>query len=336
MAAFQDIQVKFLDLIKSNLPENISLADEIADVLHISKDSAYRRLRGETTLSLNEIQKLCSQFGVSIDTLLHVDTDSVTFQYRSIDNENFTFEDYLQFILGNLTMLSAFEVKQLTYLAKDVPPFHHFQFPRLAEFKYFFWLKTILYHPKYADRVFEFDSMPKEYVEVGSRIWEEYVRIPSLEVWTYETINITLRQIEFYLDCGLFANPKEAETLVDTFEQEIHHVKAQAEKGYKFHLGTDEVGPPNSYQMFSNEVNIPDTTIFFQMGDTKIAYVTHNNLNILTTSNKDFCDNTDSYIQNILRKSSMISTSGEKERTKFFNRLSRQIDETRSLVKRYQ
>jgi hypothetical protein len=70
------------------------------------------------------------------------------------------------------------------------------------------------------------------------------------------------------------------------------------------------------------------------MGDTNITFITHNNLNILATSNPAFCENTERYIQNLLRKSSLISTSSEKERIKFFNRLDRKIAKVRDIISR--
>ena len=108
MAPYEDVQTSFLNMIKESMPKNLSFADEIAELLNVSKDSAYRRLRGETTLSLAEIQKLCSHFGVSIDRLLGTSTDQITFQYRAVDGVNLTFEDYLNSILGNLHMINKF------------------------------------------------------------------------------------------------------------------------------------------------------------------------------------------------------------------------------------
>jgi len=332
MAPYQDVQTTFLNMIKESMPKNLSFADEIADLLGVSKDSAYRRLRGETTLSLAEIQKLCSHFGVSIDKLLGTSSDQITFQYRSVDGENLTFEDYLYSILGNLKMINTFEGKELIYLAKDIPPFHYFVFRPLGEFKCFFWMKTILNLPEYADKKFSFEQIQNKYLEVGDLIWAEYVNTPSLEVWSYETINITLRQIEFYCDCGLFENYSDSLILLDYVEKLIKHIKNQAELGQKFHVETDEKGTEGNFQLYSNEISIADTTIFFKMGDTKITFITHNTLNILATSNQAFCENTYNHIQNLIRKSSLISSSSVKERTKFFNRLNKKINKVRDEI----
>ena len=334
MTPFENIQISFLDLVKKSMPANLSLAEELSDVLNISKDSAYRRLRGETTLSLNEVQRLSNHFGVSLDTLLNTQNESVTFQYRSINNDSFTFKDYLNSILDNLRTINQYDIRNLTFLAKDIPPWHHFQFPRLSEFKCFFWMKTILKVPRYTDEKFEFDILPKDYIDIGLKIWEEYIKTPSLEVWSYETINITLRQIEFFYDCGLFQNPSDSITLLDYLEKLVRHVEHQAELGYKFHFGTSESGEEGNFQLYSNEVNIADQTIFFKMRNTRITYLTHNNLNILTTTHRGFCEGTENYIKNILSKSSLISSSSQKERNRFFNRLLKKIDKTRAILSR--
>ena len=53
-----DAQLRFFQHIKSALPPNISFVDEIAGLLDISNDSAYRRIRADKPISFEELQKL--------------------------------------------------------------------------------------------------------------------------------------------------------------------------------------------------------------------------------------------------------------------------------------
>ena len=55
-----DIQGDFFRQIKQKLPAHLSTVDEIAMLLNISQDSAYRRIRGEKPLSFDEIQLLAT------------------------------------------------------------------------------------------------------------------------------------------------------------------------------------------------------------------------------------------------------------------------------------
>ncbi|HNJ27903.1 MAG TPA: helix-turn-helix domain-containing protein, partial [Ferruginibacter sp.] len=72
-------QLQFFQHIRSILPEHISLVDEIAGLLDISNDSAYRRIRGEKQISLDEMQKLSVHYKISIDQFLNLQSNSYIF-----------------------------------------------------------------------------------------------------------------------------------------------------------------------------------------------------------------------------------------------------------------
>jgi hypothetical protein len=57
----------------------LSIVDEVASLLEISNDSAYRRMRGDKPLSFEEVQKLCVHFSISLDGIFHLDTDTYFF-----------------------------------------------------------------------------------------------------------------------------------------------------------------------------------------------------------------------------------------------------------------
>ena len=85
------VQESFLNKVKTALPANISLVEELADLLEVSNDSAYRRLRCETPLNIDEIAKICTHFKVSFETDIQPNSETVSFNFfRLYDkNENF-------------------------------------------------------------------------------------------------------------------------------------------------------------------------------------------------------------------------------------------------------
>jgi len=60
----ESAQTKLMQRLRDGLPENISFVDELADLLQVSTDSAYRRIRGETALSIEEIASICKKFKI--------------------------------------------------------------------------------------------------------------------------------------------------------------------------------------------------------------------------------------------------------------------------------
>jgi plasmid maintenance system antidote protein VapI len=79
------IQTALFQAIKHRLPENFSFVHEIAELLGISYDSAYRRIRGDKPLTLVELIKLNEKFGLSVDTFLNVETNNVVFNCHAVD-----------------------------------------------------------------------------------------------------------------------------------------------------------------------------------------------------------------------------------------------------------
>ena len=87
-----DLQKLFFNHVRSKLPGHLSFVEEVADTLDISTDSAYRRIRGEKPISLEEIQKVCEKFQISLDHILGLNTNSTVFFGNWIGSENFDFE----------------------------------------------------------------------------------------------------------------------------------------------------------------------------------------------------------------------------------------------------
>jgi transcriptional regulator with XRE-family HTH domain len=319
-------QVLFFQHLKSQLSPHIAMVDEIAELLGISNDSAYRRIRGEKPIDLEETYKLCSHFKISMDQLLHLKSDAFIFSGKLNSQASNNFEKYLEDVQQQLQLINSFEHKHIYYLIKDIPPFTHFQIPELALFKFFFWMKSILHHEDLKGVKFNLeDTRYEKYQVISKKIIDLYNRIPITEIWNIESLNSTLRQIEFYRVAGSFTHKDDVKLLLLKVEELINHIERQAELGVKFTLGTEPAINSPSYQMFVNELVLGDNTFMAELGDTRITFLNHSVLYFVGTRNEAF--NTCMYnnLQNLMKKSTMISRVGEKERVQFFNRLREKI-----------
>ncbi len=311
MTSPDSIQTAFLEEIKKRLPSNLSFVDELAEILSISRDSSYRRIRGETVLSLDEAKKLCGRFGVSIDSLFAPTTNMVPFMDRS-PSSNYTLEQWLTSILRNVEPMS-----EITYAAKDIPIFHYLRHPELAAFKMFFWQKTIIENPDFRTVNFSEKEISKEMIQLGRRIWDRYAVIPSVEIWAIEAINNTLKQIEFYQECSFFTNPNQGSQLCDHLIELIRVIEAEALAAQKDGGG--------SFNLYQNEILMSDNTIIARVGDERLAYLNYNTICLLITRHAPFYEKTELYLHNLLRHSTLISGTAEKARIKFFTKLTNRI-----------
>ncbi|MGZ5287628.1 MAG: helix-turn-helix domain-containing protein, partial [Flavisolibacter sp.] len=140
MSAHQ-LQLQLFQYLKNKMAPETPMVDEMAALLEISTDSAYRRLRGEKALSLEEVYKICVKYKLSLDGLLNLQTDAFVFTGNFVQAESFRFDEYLKNIVGQVKYMNSFKERKMYYLCKDIPIFHHFHYREIAAFKYYFWMK---------------------------------------------------------------------------------------------------------------------------------------------------------------------------------------------------
>jgi hypothetical protein len=320
-------QQLFFNHIKSKLPSHLSFVDEVAELLNISNDSAYRRIRGEKPIALDEIQVLCNKYQVSLDQLLNIESNTVIFSGNKLDHVSFRFDKYLQEIAHELELFKTLQKPQIYYYNKDIPIFHYMQFPELAAFKFFFWKRTLIGYPELARQQFNGEENDENTSQLAKKIIASYAEIPSIEIWNEESVHITIRQIEFYRQSNIFANKHILLKVYLQLEELLNHIELQAEAGKKFLYNKSAASNAGSFNIYINECLIGDNTIFVQAGERQLSFLNHNGLNFIATEDKKFCDYTFKTLQNIITKSTLISVVGEKERSMFFNTLRSKIYE---------
>jgi hypothetical protein len=308
------MQIRFFERIKDVLPASLSLVNEIAEILEVSNDSAYRRLRGETPLTIDEISTLCSHFKIGFD-ISNIQTGTVSFNFDQMSGME-GFRNYLDDMLKTLNHLSKSENTELFYAAIDVPIFHHFNYPELSAFKMFYWLKDVLNEPSFEGAKFNTSLVTDELKSIGKQIYKAYTNIHSVEIWTHATLNSSIAQLEFYWDSGLIEKSEEAILLCNQLEDEVKTIQKQAELSSK--LVVDNVASIENFKLYFCEIEIGNNCIFTQKGEEKTVYLSFHTFNKLATSNTKFCEDTYKWLSNIIRKSTLISGVSEKQRYMFF------------------
>ncbi len=328
------VQQEFITRLKETLPANKSLVDELSDILKVSNDSAYRRIRGETALTIDEVSKLCAHYRIPFDHFAQTDSgkSSVTFQYNHLSADFGRFEEYLSGLIQHMDTIKKTEPKEIIWCAEDVPIFHHFRYPKLSAFKLFYWTKSILNAPEYENHKFDPNLMSASALEKVKKIYDLYVKIPSIEIWTEDTLNSTLKQIEYYSESGLFATAEDAKSVLDEVDQMIHGLERQVAKSVKF---TGEVPAPGDnceFKLYFSDLMVGTNTILITAGSSKVCYLSINTFNSRATTNPGFHEENDRWVKNIIRKSTLISGVSEKQRMKFFKLLYDKIAQTRAKI----
>lgn len=326
-------QAKFFSLVKDRVNDNEVLADIITDLLHCSRDSAYRRLRGSTELSLNDMVVIARHFNIPLNHLLGQSEKSVLFQRGDFIRSLEDFRTYLETSLTQLNSIANYKSHKLIYQAKDVPIYYQFRFPKLSAFKMFVWLKSIYGVQGLNGFQYELDMIPKDLQDLGLQLSEAYSKINSVEIWNDTTILSLLNQLEYYYEAGLLSSKEEAIAICEEYQEMMKLVYRQALRGKKAHAkNSDEFGNAD-YHMYYHEILIMDNHILVELDQNKkIYFVPYAGVNYLNTNDPILTESMSTYLTSQKEKSSLISNISEKERNKFFIRIKNRIDQLKSKI----
>ena len=309
-------------LIKQHLPESQSMAETVSSILDISTDSAYRRIRNETQIELDEAQKLCRHFNLSLDNLMGLNEDKIIFSSNLINQEPFDFEAYMVALLRNMKYLHTFQEKKLYYVCKEIPVFFYFHSREIAAFKYYFWMKFLLQQPAFSNRKFSLEDYPDSLFNLGRQAYDLYNALPSVEFWNIESINSILRQIKFFYDTGCFTKRADVSLVYEKLLELIIYIEEISDRGYKrqVHQAAGSL-PDAAFDMYHNEVILGSNFIIARLDHTQLTFINHSALDYAVTADLRFGEYSFKFIENLVKSSTRLSSNNAVERSAFFAEL---------------
>ncbi|MDH5610295.1 MAG: hypothetical protein OEY56_12535 [Cyclobacteriaceae bacterium] len=329
-------QVMFLKNIQEIIPANHSLVNELATLLDISNDSAYRRIRGETSLTFDEISQLCAHFNLSFDAFNAIDGDHmVSFRYHSLEESQQSFSNYFLSLseeIERVKMATAAD-KHILYAGQGIPLFHYLKFPVLTAFKMFYWMKSIMTVDELQSDMFYPDKIDQSLIGIGKSIYNSYISIPSTEIWTDTTFLGSLHQIRFYWDSGIFPSADSALEVCQELRLLLEHVQKMAEISKKRDDFLQTRINGEELNLYFSEIEFEQNCIIVNVGDLRRVYLGQFNFGFIATENSQYYLETQNWLRNIIRKSNLISGASDTVRYQFFRRCFRNLEALESRIK---
>ncbi|MFT5511859.1 MAG: hypothetical protein ACI8SE_000253 [Bacteroidia bacterium] len=311
--------------------EDGNFANDLAALIGVNVDAAYRRIRGVTALTYHEIEKMCVHYSVSFDSVINYHGRLVPFQFNAMFREGFSIEVYLQQISDQLKELATSQESRFVITAMDLPYFRQFGFKGLSQFKLFFWQRSVLNLPDFRSKKFDLSSEPSNYDALTQSIFENYYQVSSTEIWTPESVDSSIKQIEYYFDAGMFEDDTIAAKLCDELTELIENVQKEAEFGRK-QIQTKDGTKSARFEMYQSDIFLSNNSIQAYNKGRVYTYLSFNSFNSLMSFSPSFSDECHEWIEQIRIKSILLSEVSEKLRYQYFLGLQKKIDRLRVKV----
>jgi hypothetical protein len=325
------IQVRLFEQISRTIPASVSLVDELCDLLKLGVDAVYRRINGTKLLTIEELELLCNTFKISFDSLCQFTGNTVTFDYSPM-SEVVNFKHFIFSIMHDLEKVHNNKNGKAIYAAEDIPIFYNFAFPALANFKYFYWLKSVMNVALLQDVKFNSALIDEEILATGRKLYDLYSEIPSIEIWTEATPDSLFKQIEFYWESNLFKSKEDALAICDDVKELFKWIEKAAASGNKVDSEGNIREGQNNYQLYLSEIEIGDNCILTDIEGNKTVYHAFNTFNKLRTTNRSFSEEDERWLKNLISKSNPLSGVSEKRRSQFFKIINDRLELTRKKI----
>jgi hypothetical protein len=258
--------------------------------------------------------------------VLNIKSNSILFEDTRVDNRQYPYESYLSDLIKLGQYINSFQQKEILFLTKDIPLFHLYLDPLIA-FRHYFWMKAILQHPDYATRGFDLNGISDEGKKMSREVVRLWSLIPSKEIWNTECVNGLISQVEFFKEGGFFSSAHDIKVVYQAAQETIQHLQKQAEYGCKFMPGENPLTKKENFNFFYNRLLLAETTILVKTDNIKTVFFNYDVMNYMTTRDENFCNQSNEAFNNLMRRSTLISQTSEKQRNIFFGILLAKIED---------
>ncbi|PPK88614.1 hypothetical protein CLV84_1583 [Neolewinella xylanilytica] len=323
-----DFQSRYFSNLKKRFSSKQAMIEAVAEELHLSRDAIYRRVRGDSQLTANELATLARSF----EQPLPDGQQHIPFKYNRSEGTIRRPEDYFAQLATHFE-----QVRQLTdprlYIANPgIPIFYEMLYPRLLTLKLYVYGNTCWDFPGWREMAFSNALIDPQLLDLAFEMGLASLDIPGVELWSLGLLNTTLDQIEYLHVAGRFEDPEGALLLLDDTEHMINHLHGMARVGKKYRPGGQPTENSAPFRPVHNELANNDNAIIVESKHRSTLFVTFITPNFLQTEDAQTCRVTREWFDRMAAVSGSLGPEANKYREWFFNRLRSQVDQVRRRV----
>ena len=320
-------QEAYFEQLRQLYPTKLAMVQSLTKRLGLSTDAVYRRLRGATALTANELIDLQQHYQLGFTGAGGSSMFNFSYAERSIKSPG----DYIGQLEERMSRLEQLSGVNILLANPGIPFFHEVVSRRLFAFKLYIYGSTCWRFPGWSELRFEPDLIDHQVLDRAYQIGAYSYTMPGRELWTMGILNATLDQIEFMHLTDRFKNDNEALILLGDLQDLVNHLEAMSRAGRKFLPGTS---PDDGveFKPAQNELANNDNVIFFESDQLSMLFATFITPNFLQTTNPTVCQTTKTWFNTIDELSTPLGATAGKHRKWYFGRLRQQLREVRDRI----
>jgi len=306
--------------ILSNIPPRVKSIDYLMEVLNISRESVYRRIRGDISFTLEEIAKLSVDLGFSIDELIIKDMHSRIFFDIHISGKKTPSENFIAIFQQNFQDLFDLPVErdiESVEIVNRVPLGFIVFFNHLFKFTYYRWM-----HQNQESSLKYFYSdvfLPEKLIDLQQKAIENLRKFRNSTYILDSNIFYNLAQsIQYYYKRRLITQD-EFDLLKEDLYGLINMVESIAQ------TGSNKSGTKNN--LYLSSMNVESSSRYVKYGEQIKSQFYADAMEPITISNANLCGIHKKWIDSMRKYATLITQSNEILQVRYFNKQRVYIEE---------
>ena len=318
--------IQLIETIKNKCDKNISFIEEIASVLDINYDAAYRRAKCKTKISLEDAMKLTKHFNISLNEIYtYKEQDKfIVSKTKEIINET-DLENYFNNLTKNLLHLKKDANSSILYCAKDLPIYYTLKNNLLSKFKLYVWLYILNNDSSKKYISFEKYNIPLSLQIAAKKAGKAYNNVKITEIWNYGIINSIINQISYFFETKLL-NYNNALRICDDLTKTIEKIESEVHLGQRSEMGNTK------FNLYHNELLLLNNNALMSFNNKKMLISPYSLLRYYLIEDQETCHKFERFMKDQIGFSKLISNTSIKESMLFFKPKKDKIDKLKRRI----
>ncbi|MDR1880659.1 MAG: hypothetical protein LBQ78_06965 [Tannerellaceae bacterium] len=303
----------------NHIPSNIKLVDYYVGTLGVSKESAYRRIRGENSFTFDEVCKLSSDLGFSIDKMVEQNSNERVFfnllANKSTDPPKLFFLMLEQYHKNMLLMQKAESVESIVALNR-VPVLYTIFSDSLFKFMYYKWLHQN--HEVPLKFYYSDVAVPQDILSMKGKLQAGGVENKSNQlIVDPDVFSNLIKDIRYYCDRQLI-NDAELSMIKKDVSRLIDRMEELVLTGFS--------SPRVKADVYISSINISTTSTYMEYGRNVLSYFYEYFVHLIVLHNTEVCAMHKKWLNSQKRYATLITQSNEALQAEYFNRQREYLD----------
>lgn len=305
---------ELVSAIRNSVSDDMNIANLLMDILSMGKEAVYRRLRGDVPFTFDEVSKISSKLCISLDNIVNIKNTKRAFfdldlNIQQLNDPLDHYCDKLESCILMFQKLHKCENSTARLAINSLPYMFYLPFPHIAKFRLYRWLYQLEVIPTIGS--YEDMRVPQKVSDIEKRFVAEqrYIAYTTF-IMDQNVFKSFISDVNYFYKLNLLSH-NDVKFIQNELLEMISNLETVAA------TGTQKTG--TKINLYVSNIDIESSYLHFESDNCESSFLRVFSINIMDSQNPTICSIQKEWIDSLKRYSTLISVSGEIQRTEFFN-----------------